>query len=337
MHEISKQVSSFDRASTKALVLCLHNQFGATETPSTRGDAERPRPDTLDVYMLENSDVSNSSSVCSDVDAEESCACGGAADPWSSPVVRRDDLVIVDEQALGTLCEDVQIASRRIAGVLDCEWFRNGSELTLVQTFASSEAAATQSKETWVGRGFTTRVARSCRVVRTAIYGCPSEDMIEVARKADILTRTQCGVGLEVHEPIGETLRRPHVGSSPYRMRYEFEAIGDLDAVTAFVLERQALARADADILNFDFFLAPGGKRVTLIACYADAAAHQRSLFRWMKAGALDHFFDVGALVVTAIHTYGHIALTGDKPPPGWTELMLVAHHQEPVGRCFRR
>lgn len=196
--------------------------------------------------------------------------------------MRRNDLVIIDEQALGTLCEDVQIASRRNAGILDCEWFRNGAELTLVQTFSSSYAADTHHKETWVGCGFITRFARSCRFVRTVLYGRPSDDMIAVARMADAFTRTQCGVGLEAHEPIGETLRRPHVGSSPYRMRYEFEAIGDLDAIEAFVLERQALARADADILNFDFFLAPDGKRVTLIACYADAGAHQRSLFRFL-------------------------------------------------------
>ena len=36
-----------------------------------------------------------------------------------SVVVRRDELVVVDNGALGTLCEDVQIASRRNAGVLD--------------------------------------------------------------------------------------------------------------------------------------------------------------------------------------------------------------------------
>ena len=48
-----------------------------------------------------------------------------------SVVVRRDDLVVIDNAALGTLCEDVQIASRRNAGVLEVEWFRNGAELTL--------------------------------------------------------------------------------------------------------------------------------------------------------------------------------------------------------------
>jgi hypothetical protein len=40
-------------------------------------------------------------------------------DQTDSVVVRRDELVVVDNTALGTLCEDVQIASRRNAGVLD--------------------------------------------------------------------------------------------------------------------------------------------------------------------------------------------------------------------------
>ena len=42
-------------------------------------------------------------------------------DQTDSVVVRRDDLVVIDNSSLGTLCEDVQIASRRNAGVLEVE------------------------------------------------------------------------------------------------------------------------------------------------------------------------------------------------------------------------
>ena len=71
-------------------------------------------------------------------------------DQTDSVVVRRDDLVVIDNAALGTLCEDVQIASRRNAGVLEVEWFRNGAELTLFQTFANRAAAAAQHEETMI-------------------------------------------------------------------------------------------------------------------------------------------------------------------------------------------
>ena len=44
------------------------------------------------------------------------------------------------------------------------------------------------------------------------------------------------------------------------------------------------------------------------------------------------------AIRVTGMYTYGRGALEpGSAPPPGWMELMLVTHHQEPVGRCFQR
>ena len=69
-------------------------------------------------------------------------------DQTDSVVVRRDELVVIDNAALGTLCEDVQIASRRNAGVLEVEWFRNGAELTLFQTFANRAAAAAQHEDT---------------------------------------------------------------------------------------------------------------------------------------------------------------------------------------------
>ena len=93
-------------------------------------------------------------------------------DQTDSVVVRRDEFVVIDNAALGTLCEDVQIASRRNAGVLEVEWFRNGAELTLFQTFANrAAAAAAQHEETWTGQGFSARVESSCRHVRTVVYG----------------------------------------------------------------------------------------------------------------------------------------------------------------------
>ena len=49
-------------------------------------------------------------------------------DQTDSVVVRRDELVVIDYTTFGTLCEDVPIASRRNAGVLEVEWFRNGAE-----------------------------------------------------------------------------------------------------------------------------------------------------------------------------------------------------------------
>ena len=95
---------------------------------------------------------------------------------------------------------------------------------------------------------------------------------------------------------------------------------------------RSHLARADPGILDFEFyFSAP--RSVTLLACYADAAAQQRSFIRWMKADEMK-----SVLAVRDIYTYGRVALEpGTSPPPGWMELMLVTHHQEPVGRCFQR
>ena len=95
---------------------------------------------------------------------------------------------------------------------------------------------------------------------------------------------------------------------------------------------RSHLARADPGILDFEFyFSAP--RAVTLLACYADAAAQQRSFIRWMKAEEMK-----SVLAVRDIYTYGRVALEpGTSPPPGWMELMLVTHHQEPVGRCFQR
>ena len=206
-------------------------------------------------------------------------------------------------------------------------WEARSQRLLLCCAFSNRAAAAAQHEETWTGQGFSGRVARSCRHVRTVLYGrgCVVDDMLA----------TPLGAGIETYEPIGAPFRRPRACPAPerYRMRYDMELVtGDLDAVKAFLRERQNLARADPGILDFEFyFSAP--RAVTLLVCYADAAAQQRSFIRWMKAEEMK-----SVLAVRDIYTYGRVALEpGAAPPPGWMELMLVTHHQEPVGRCFQR
>ena len=78
------------------------------------------------------------------------------------------------------------------------------------------------------------------------------------------------------------------------------------------------------------------GRKACLLATYADAAAQQRSYMRWMET---DQSKVSEAIRVTGMYTYGRVELEprGAAPPPGWTELMLAMHHQEPVGRCFQR
>ena len=243
-------------------------------------------------------------------------------DQTDSVVVRRDELVVIDNAALGTLCEDVQIASRRNAGVLEVEWFRNGADLTLFQTFANRAAAAAQHEETWTGQGFTARVASSCRHVRTVVYGSVSAP--------------HGGASIETYEPLGAPFRRPRVGPAHerFRIRCDMELVGDRAAARAFILGRQDLARDDAGILDVQLYVS--GRKATLLATYADAAAQQRSYMRWIETpqAAVSE-----AIRVTGMYTYGRVELEprGAPPPPGWTELMLAMHHQEPVGRCFQR
>ena len=57
---------------------------------------------------------------------------------------------------------------------------------------------------------------------------------------------------------------------------------------------------------------------------------------RWMET---DQSKVSEAIRVTGMYTYGRVELEprGPPPPPGWTELMLAMHHEEPVGRCFQR
>ena len=243
-------------------------------------------------------------------------------DQTESVVVRRDDLVVIDNAALGTLCEDVQIASRRNAGILEVEWFRNGAELTLFQTFANRAAAAAQHEETWTGPGFTARVASSCRHVRTVVYGSVSAP--------------HGGASIETYEPLGAPFRRPRAGPAHerFRIRCDMELVGDRAAARAFILGRQDLARDDAGILDVQLYVS--GRKATLLATYADAASQQRSYMRWIETpqAAVSE-----AIRVTGMYTYGRVELEprGAPPPPGWTELMLAMHHQEPVGRCFQR
>ena len=156
-------------------------------------------------------------------------------DQTDSVVVRRDDLVVIDNASLGTLCEDVQIASRRNAGVLEVEWFRNGAELTLFQTFANRAAAAAQHEETWTGQGFSAQIARSCRHVRTVLYGGALDDM----------HLTPHGASVEMYAPLGAPFRRPRAGPAHerFRIRCDMELVGDRAAARAFILGRQDLAR----------------------------------------------------------------------------------------------
>ena len=243
-------------------------------------------------------------------------------DQTDSVVVRRDELVVIDNAALGTLCEDVQIASRRNAGVLEVEWFRNGAELTLFQTFANRAAAAAQQEEMWTGQGFSARLASSCRHVRTVVYGSVSAP--------------HGGASIEAYEPLGAPFRRPRVGPAHerFRIRCDMELVGDRAAARAFILGRQDLARDDAGVLDVQLYVS--GRKATLLATYADAAAQQRSYMRWLETNqaSVDE-----AIRVTGMYTYGRVELEprGAPPPPGWTELMLAMHHQEPVGRCFQR
>jgi hypothetical protein len=67
---------------------------------------------------------------------------------------------------------------------------------------------------------------------------------------------------------------------------------------------------------------------------YADVLAQQRSFVRSMRNPLPESL-----MLLKSMRTYGTRALrlTTD-PPPGWTEVMLLTEHQEPVGRrSFQR
>ena len=73
---------------------------------------------------------------------------------------------------------------------------------------------------------------------------------------------------------------------------------------------------------------------ITLLCTYADVLAQQRSFVRSMRNPLPESL-----MLLKSMRTYGTRALrlTTD-PPPGWTEVMLLTEHQEPVGRrSFQR
>ena len=88
--------------------------------------------------------------------------------------------------------------------------------------------------------------------------------------------------------------------------------------------EPVARARRDARV----------GRWVEVYWPYADVLAQQRSFVRSMRNPLPESL-----MLLKSMRTYGTRALrlTTD-PPPGWTEVMLLTEHQEPVGRrSFQR
>ena len=193
--------------------------------------------------------------------------------------------MIVDDDAFGTLCEDVLFFSQRIDGVV-IEWFRKGAELSLFQTFASQEALVAQLRDVWICGGLSLRLARSCKRAGTTVYGHPSDDLRVHALMGDAFTRAPHGVSPEVCRPISEAFRRAGtLERDGFKARVEFEAIAGVDAVTAFVRDWQEVERGHTDeVLEFEFFT--DGRTVTLLECYASEAAHQRHFARWATAFA---------------------------------------------------
>ena len=104
---------------------------------------------------------------------------------------------------------------------------------------------------------------------------------------------------------------------------------------------RRARVRRSVDCLDdlrlaplAQWFLTPDGRFLTLLCTYADVLAQQRSFVRSMRNPLPESL-----MVLKSMRTYGTRALrlTTD-PPPGWTEVMLLTEHQEPVGRrSFQR
>ena len=165
-------------------------------------------------------------------------------------------------------------------------------------------------------------------------YGRYSEDLAEIARTAGAFTRTANGIVLEVHGPLGQPHRRPRPVCAPERVIYELEVVGSLEAINEDIRVRQLNAHADPDLLDFEWFLTPDGRFLTLLCTYADVLAQQRSFVRSMRNPLPESL-----MVLKSMRTYGTRALrlTTD-PPPGWTEVMLLTEHQEPVGRrSFQR
>ena len=129
-------------------------------------------------------------------------------------------------------------------------------------------------------------------------------------------------------EPVARARRDARVG------RYEMEVVGALEDINEDIRIRQINAQADPDLLDFEWFLTPDGRFLTLLCTYADVLAQQRSFVRSMRNPLPESL-----MVLKSMRTYGSRALRlGNDPPPGWTEVMLLTEHQEPVGRrSFQR
>ena len=136
------------------------------------------------------------------------------------------------------------------------------------------------------------------------------------------------------------------------------EVVGDLEAINEDIRVRQENARSDPDLLDFEWFLTPDGRFLTLLCTYADVLAQQRSFVRLARRRpvvqrrgdgvaptrfpprrSMRNPLPESLMVLKSMRTYGHAALRpGNDPPPGWTEVMLLTEHQEPVGRrSFQR
>ena len=146
----------------------------------------------------------------------------------------------------------------------------------------------------------------------------------------DAFTRAPHGVSLDVCRPLSEAFRRAGTDDA-FKARVEFEAIGGVDAVTAFVRDWQAAEFPHADVLEFEFFT--DGRTVTLLECYASEAAHQRHFARWAAAFA-GRMSTV--LVLKDIHIYGRgiSAVPRDwEPFMSTLENPLERNHKGPVGK----
>ena len=84
-----------------------------TSRENSSRDITASRREFDEVYMMSSAhskDNGSPTSVAHNLDDDQTV------------VVRRDDLVVIDNVVLGTLCEDVQIASRRNAGIRQDGW-----------------------------------------------------------------------------------------------------------------------------------------------------------------------------------------------------------------------
>jgi len=196
--------------------------------------------------------------------------------------------------------KEIQDMRRCMAHALDCEFYRKGMSLTLLQSWSTSSAFLGGAGPTTAV--FVERMSRATRNVRIVFYGRPSNDVIENGAN-------QLGCDVEVREPIADDFRRPRSGlrfaKDTFKARVEMDVIGDLDEVRAFVNDWQATEREDAGIWDFEFFLSPDNKSVTLLKTVGDHLAQQRHTFRWL----LHHADRMSSLLrVAHIHVYGHVS-----------------------------